>query len=243
MQIMQNLAGRNKKVVLVDCDLRKSVLLSHFSIRIRRADHRAGSALAGYCTLEEAVYATNIPGAYMIPAGKDIANPMPLLDSPEFTQLIEYLKQAFDVVCWTPLSGMVVDSAVDGCSCDGVILVVEHAKTPQGRGADAVKQINKSGCPVMGCIINRVSLKPGAGGTITRIITIPIPITPATTAEADMGTDTAGRRSRRIRRTERTQETGWTAVRRRRQALRPSVASQSRTVFFAPPQHTPEAAG
>ena len=161
MHIMQNLANRKKKVVVVDCDLRKSVLLNHFNIRISGGEITGlAQLLAGYCTLEEAVYTTNIPGAYMIPAGKDIANPMPLLDSPEFTQLIDYLKQAFDVILLdAPPIGMVVDSAVVAKCSDGVILVVEHGKRRKGEVLDAVKQINKSGCPVVGCIINRVSLK------------------------------------------------------------------------------------
>ncbi len=161
MHIMENLADRKKKVVLVDCDLRKSVLLSHFGIRIPGGEITGlAQFLAGYSTLEDVVYATNIPGAYIIPAGKDIANPMPLLDSPEFTQLIEYLKQAFDVVLLdAPPIGLVVDSAVAARSCDGVILVVEHAKRRRGEVLDAVKQIHQSGCPVIGCIINRVSVK------------------------------------------------------------------------------------
>ena len=159
--IMENLAKRKKKVVVVDCDLRKSVILSHFAIRIQGGEVTGlAQYLAGYNTLEEVVYATNIPGAYLLPAGKDIANPMPLLDSPEFTQLIDYLKQAFDVVLIdAPPIGLVVDSAVVARSCDGAILVVEHAKRRRGEVQDAVKQIHQSGCPVIGCIINRVNVK------------------------------------------------------------------------------------
>ena len=161
MHIMENLAGRKKKVVLVDCDLRKSVMLSHFSVRVQGGEiNGLAQYLAGYSTLEDVVYATNIPGAYLIPAGKDIVNPMPLLDSSEFGQMMEYLKQAFDVVLLdAPPIGMVVDSAVIAKSSDGVILVVEHAKRRKGEIVDAVKQIHQSGCPVIGCIINRVSVK------------------------------------------------------------------------------------
>ena len=161
MHIMQNLAGRNKKVVVVDCDLRKSVLLSHFSIRLDGGTPTGlAQFLAGYCTLEEAVYATNIKGGYLIPAGKEIANPMPLLDSPEFAQLMDYLSQAFDVVLLdAPPIGMVVDGAVVAKNCDGVVLVIEHAKRRKGEVLDAVKQIRQSGCPVVGCIINRVSVR------------------------------------------------------------------------------------
>ena len=98
MHIMQNLAQRNKKIVVVDCDLRKSVLMSHFDIEVKGEVTGLAHLLAGYNSLEEVIYATNFPGAYLIPAGKDIANPMPLLDSEDFSRLMEYLSQAFDVV-------------------------------------------------------------------------------------------------------------------------------------------------
>ncbi len=160
MHIMQNLAQRNKRVVVVDCDLRKSVLLAHFDIKIQGEITGLAHYLAGYNTLEDVVYATNIPGAYLIPSGKDIANPMPLLDSEDFSRLMEYLSQAFDVVLLdAPPIGMVVDSAVIGRHCDGTVLVVEHAKRRKRELVEAVKQIRQSGCPVIGCIINRVSVR------------------------------------------------------------------------------------
>ena len=160
MHIMQNLAQRNKRVVMVDCDLRKSVLLAHFDIHVEGEITGLAHYLAGYNTLEEVVYATNIPGAYLIPSGKDIANPMPLLDSEDFSKLLEYLTQAFDVVLLdAPPIGMVVDSAVIGRNCDGTVLVVEHGKRRKRELVEAVKQIRQSGCPVIGCIINRVSVR------------------------------------------------------------------------------------
>ncbi|MBR2824058.1 MAG: CpsD/CapB family tyrosine-protein kinase [Clostridia bacterium] len=161
MQIMRNLAARKKKVVVVDCDLRKSVMLSHFNIRFPEGEiNGLAQYLAGYSELEDVVYGTNIQDAYLIPAGKDIVNPIPLLDSQEFTQLIDQLKQSFDVVLIdAPPIGMVVDSAVIARRCDGVILVISHAQRRRGEVQDAVKQIHQSGCPVVGCIINRVNVK------------------------------------------------------------------------------------
>ena len=160
MHIMQNLAQRNKRVVVVDCDLRKSVLLAHFDIYMEGEITGLAHYLAGYNSLEEVIYATDIPGAYLIPAGKDIANPMPLLDSEDFKQLMDYLAQNFDVVLVdAPPIGMVVDAAVIGKYCDGSVMVVAHGKRRKSELVDAVKQIRQSGCPVIGCIINRVSVR------------------------------------------------------------------------------------
>ena len=82
MQIMANLARRGKRVVLVDSDLRKSVMMSHFGITIDGSEV-IGLAhhLAGYNTIDDLIYQTDIPGAYYIPTGRDVMNPLPLLDS------------------------------------------------------------------------------------------------------------------------------------------------------------------
>ena len=161
MHIMANLARRNKKVLLVDCDLRKSVLLSHFNIKIHD-QNMVGLVhfLNGYNTLDEVVYQTNIQGAYLLPAGSMLANPMPILDSEDFAVLLQQLSKAFDVVLLdAPPIGMVIDAAVIAKACDGVIMVVEYGKRRKGELVDAVNKIHQSGCPVIGCIINRVPVR------------------------------------------------------------------------------------
>ena len=45
------------------------------------------------------------------------------------------------------------------CMTTDGVLVVEHAKRRKRELVEAVKQIRQSGCPVIGCIINRVSVR------------------------------------------------------------------------------------
>ena len=161
MQIMANLARRGKRVVLVDSDLRKSVKMSHFGITIDGSEV-IGLAhyLAGYNTIDDIIYQTDIPGAYYIPTGRDVMNPLPLLDSKYFAQLLDELALRFDMVLVdTPPIGVVIDAAVVAKSCDGAVLVIEYAKRRKAEIADAVYKIEQSGSPVIGCIINRVSVK------------------------------------------------------------------------------------
>lgn len=161
MQIMANLARRGKRVVLVDSDLRKSVMMSHFGITIDGSEV-IGLAhhLAGYNTIDDIIYQTDIPGAYYIPTGRDVMNPLPLLDSKYFAQLLDELALRFDMVLVdTPPIGVVIDAAVVAKSCDGAVLVIEYAKRRKAEVADAVYKIEQSGSPVIGCIINRVSVK------------------------------------------------------------------------------------
>ena len=161
MQIMLNLAHRGKKVLLVDADLRKSVMMRHFGIELEE-EEPTGLAhyLAGLCTLEDIIYKSDTEGAYYIPTGRDVPNPLPLLDSTYFTELLDELGHTFDIVLLdTPPIGVVIDSAVVAKSCDGTVLVVEYAKRRKGELVEAVRKIEQSGSPVIGCIINRVSVK------------------------------------------------------------------------------------
>ncbi|MBQ9308968.1 MAG: CpsD/CapB family tyrosine-protein kinase, partial [Clostridia bacterium] len=90
MQIMMNLARRGKSVVLIDCDLRKSVMMRHFNI-LMDTPEVLGLAhyLAGYNTLDEIIYQTDVPGAFFIPTGRDVMNPLPLLDSTYFSEMLD----------------------------------------------------------------------------------------------------------------------------------------------------------
>ncbi|MBR1686254.1 MAG: CpsD/CapB family tyrosine-protein kinase [Clostridia bacterium] len=161
MQIMMNLARRGKSVVLVDCDLRKSVMMRHFSITMDTPDVLGlAHYLAGYNSLDDIIYQTDVPGAYYIPTGRDVMNPLPLLDSTYFSEMLDELSRRFDMVLVdTPPIGMVIDSAVVAKSCDGTVLVIQYANRRKGEVVDAVRKVEQSGTPVIGCIINRVTVR------------------------------------------------------------------------------------
>lgn len=158
MQIAQNLAKRGRSVVVVDADLRRSFMLTRFGIETEGEWTGLAHYLAGYCDGEDALYATNIEGLYLIPAGWDVFNPIPLLDTQYFTDMMNALAQRFDVVLVdAPPVGLVIDAAEIARSCDGSILVVEHNKTRRRELMEARDQMLKADCPILGCIINKVT--------------------------------------------------------------------------------------
>ena len=150
MQLMLNLAQRGNSVVMVDADLRASFLMSRLKFHY----------LAGYCELDQAIYQTDKEGAYIIPTGDTVANPLPLLDSPDFGQMMEQLSKNFDyVIVDAPPVGVVIDAAVIAKNCDGAVFVMEYGKRSKREVVDAVQQLEQSGCPVLGCVINMVTVK------------------------------------------------------------------------------------
>ena len=81
MNVMRTLARLGKRVVLVDADLRRSVIVSKYGLQFSGQARPMGLShlLAGKANVEDVVYETNIPGAYIVPTGREISNSLPLL--------------------------------------------------------------------------------------------------------------------------------------------------------------------
>lgn len=158
-QIMRDFARRGKNVVIVDADLRRSAIVKRFDIRTTGEMKGLVHYLAGQSEMEEIIYRLNIPGAYLIPAGRDIANPLPLLDGEQFPALLDYLASSFDLVLIdSPPVGLVVDAAEMAKSCDGALLVLTYNQTRKRELREAQRQIDQSGCPILGCVLNQVTM-------------------------------------------------------------------------------------
>jgi len=158
MHIAQNLANRGKRIALVDVDLRRSGMMRRFDIRTEGEAVGLAHYLAGYNTMDEVVYSTNIEGLSYVPIGNHVVNPIPLLNSPEFVQLLDHLAEENDLVFIdSPPIGLVIDAADIAQCCDGSILVVNYGQTRRRMLSKAQKQMIQSGCPIIGCILNKVT--------------------------------------------------------------------------------------
>lgn len=161
MNLMRSLAGMGRNVVVVDTDLRASGIQAAYGLRYAD-DHRKGLSeyLAGHCSAEQVVYQTDIPNAWIIPAGHTAPNPLQLLDTEKMKQLIDSLAEQFDIVLLdTPPIGILVDAIAMAKFCDGAALVVGYHQGKLSEIGDAVRSIRQTGCPVLGAVLNEVKLK------------------------------------------------------------------------------------
>ena len=158
MHIAQNLAQRGNRVILVDADLRRSLTIRRYGLETTGEWHGLAHFLAGYDELDDVIYSTNYDNLYFIPTGRDVANPVQLLDSEHFSDMLDALADHFTyVIVDAPPVGLVIDAAEIAKACDGAVFVIEYNKTRRRDIIDAYKQITNSGCPVLGCIINKVT--------------------------------------------------------------------------------------
>ncbi|MBR4234653.1 MAG: CpsD/CapB family tyrosine-protein kinase [Clostridia bacterium] len=160
MEITENLAHRGLKVALIDADLRRSNFTKNYGVKLGGEKQGLAHYLAGYCKLEDALYETDIDGVYVIPNGRYVANPVPLISGPVFADLMKTLSKEFDyVIVDAPPIGLVVDAAEMAHYCDGTIFVITYNQTRRRELADAKEQIEKSGCRILGGIINQVTFE------------------------------------------------------------------------------------
>lgn len=160
INVMRTLAGFGKKVLLIDADLRRSTMARHYRFTFE-GDNNPGLAqyLAGLCRLDM-IYETDIKNAYILPAGRDVINSMQLLASPRFGDLIATLRDSYDMILIdTPPAGVIVDAIEIARHCDGAVLVVGYNTGSGKELGDVTERINRTGCRVLGAVINGVDLK------------------------------------------------------------------------------------
>lgn len=161
MNVMRTLAGYGKRVLLVDADLRCSTLARRYRFTYAQREN-AGLAqhLAGMCELQDVVYRTNLPGAFILPAGHEVLNSMQLLASYRYGGMMDALRDEFDIVLVdSPPAGLIVDAIEIARYCDGAVIVVEYNRGRVQDVADVAANLAKTGCKVLGAVMNGVNLK------------------------------------------------------------------------------------
>lgn len=156
--LSMSLAESGKKVLLVDADLRKSVLMGRH--RVMEEVKGLSHYLSGQANLTDVVCATQNEGLFMIFAGVVPPNPSELLGSDIFQELIDKAKREYDyVIIDAPPLGSVIDAAVIAKACDASVLVVA-ANTVSYKFVRTVKsQMEKTDCPILGVVLNKVNMK------------------------------------------------------------------------------------
>lgn len=158
-----SLAEAQKRVILIDADLRNSTLLG----RVKLSGEKLGLAyfLSGLANFDEVICSTNYENLDMILTGSFPPNPAELLGRQEFTELLEQLRTWYDyIIVDTPPVGNVIDGAIAAEACDGLILVVQAQSTSYRFAQQVKEQLEKTSCPILGVILNEVDItKQGYG--------------------------------------------------------------------------------
>ncbi len=147
------LAQAKRNVIVVDTDLRLPTIHRLFNLS---TDIGLSSVLRQECTLNDALQQTQTPNVRVITCGPRPNHPGVLLDSPQFTSLIDQLRQEADFILFdSPATLAVSDAAVIAPMVDGVLLVVGQAHAMQETVRAARNHLSAVGANLVGLVVNR----------------------------------------------------------------------------------------
>ena len=95
-ELSRSFAQNKQRVLLIDADMRKSVMAS--SVQKGRIRYGLSNYLIGQCSLEQCICRTNLDGLYMIFSGPSTPTPSELLGSEAFDQLLSECRKLYDYI-------------------------------------------------------------------------------------------------------------------------------------------------
>jgi succinoglycan biosynthesis transport protein ExoP len=150
--------GQVKKVLLVDGDLRRPKI----GKLVNRDSRSPGLAdlVAGQAQVSQCVFFDERAGIHILPAGTVPPNPLELLSSRRFEDVITKLKEAFDIVLIdsAPLQ-LVSDAQVLSQFATSVIYVVKADSTPYQVAQNGIKKLRRVSAPILGVVLNQLDLE------------------------------------------------------------------------------------
>lgn len=146
--------------VLVDLDLRKSVLKEQLEFQHKGEITGLDYYLSGLSEYQDVVYETNISNGYVVPVSNLLENPSALLEDPRMGELLNRLEEDYRyVIIDSPPLDSVADGALIASLCDGAIMVVRSGMTSKRLVRQSLQQLDRVHCRLLGMVLNRVETK------------------------------------------------------------------------------------
>lgn len=152
-----SLAEAGKKVIFIDADLRKSVLVGRY--KINKSVKGLTHFLSGINKFEDVMYGTNVDNLNVVFSGPVPPNPTELLGNKVFKTLLKVLRDLYDyIIIDTPPIGSVIDSAIVAQESDGTVMVVGSNMVGYNYAQKAIEQLKKTNTTILGAVLNKVDV-------------------------------------------------------------------------------------
>lgn len=160
-------AQEGKKVLIVDCDLRRGRVHRIFKVANKSAygysnlilNYKA-TTTDGSFNINDYINDTEIEGLKILPRGPVAPNPVELLSSVTNEKVVNKLKKMFDIVILDcpPVIGL-SDTIIEARHSDANVLVVSRNKTKEENVSKAVKTFEQAGIKITGVVFNKDKVK------------------------------------------------------------------------------------
>jgi capsular exopolysaccharide synthesis family protein len=150
LAIAQNFARRERRVLLIDSDLRKPAF--------KTANDRVGLSklLTTNDPVEQHIVETQHPNLWLLPSGPLPPNPADLLSTGRIRKIIAEAKDAFDLVVidGPPTLGL-ADAPLLAAASGSALFVIESGKTRTRAAIEALNRLDATGTRLLGAVLTK----------------------------------------------------------------------------------------
>jgi protein-tyrosine kinase len=149
-------AQEGKKVLIVDADMRKPTLHHTFGIFNTKG---LSTILSNQDEFYFVIQETPIDGLYVLPSGPVPPNPSELLSSKKLDDLLEEMKQNYDMIIFdAPPLLAVSDAQVLSHQCDGTILIIHSGVAEKEDVLKGQSILAASQAKILGVVLNQYKM-------------------------------------------------------------------------------------
>lgn len=154
------LTQAGERVLLLEGDLRRAKVAENLGLE---ATVGLTTVLVGRIGVGEAVqHPATVPELSVLTSGSLPPNPSELLQSNAMVELLEKLRNDYDVILIdAPPLLPVTDAALLAARSDGALLVVRHSKTTKDQLAHTIGRLDAVGAKALGVVLNMVPQRRG----------------------------------------------------------------------------------
>lgn len=149
------MAKKNRKVLLIDCDLRKPACAKLLKVKWGQSGVRA--VLSGEANASDLIIYDRRTGLHLLLEQGGTKKSGELIDSPRMTQLLEQVRQDYDVIILDmPPMGVVTDAEAIMDLVDASLLVVRQNTAAAPVINKVLSSLNKAKSRMLGSVLNNV---------------------------------------------------------------------------------------
>ncbi|TCI39067.1 polysaccharide biosynthesis tyrosine autokinase [Exiguobacterium sp. SH4S7] len=146
-------AQLGKRVLLIDCDLRKPTAQFTFNLSSQAG---LSTILVGRILLERAIQKTGVERLSLLTAGPIPPNPTELIASDQMVELLDEVRRQYDIVILdAPPMMQVADARLLAKIADGTILVISCENSERQLVVKAKEQLERTGTHMLGLVLNK----------------------------------------------------------------------------------------
>ena len=156
--LAQSYASTGKKVLIIDCDLRRGRQYEIFGVSNNKG--LSNILISDLVGVKIETIKTKLKNVYLLPGGTIPPNPSELLESNKMQDVVSLLEEDYDIILFDcpPIIGL-SDSLIITKYVDTTVIVSSYKNTPIDMLKKSVKALEAVNAKIAGVIFNKVPSK------------------------------------------------------------------------------------